>query len=130
MIHLAHAGRVVETGAALIACALVVAGCSGSRPVVALADRVRAANSPLVVRISLNESNLISQAFEGDYDRLRVYLREDASDTQILTFWCSVIVPGGGASMPENTLVIKFENETLPRPAPDACTVSPSPMAS
>ena len=111
--------------AATVALSVSLAGCSGSRPVVALADRVRSANSPIVDEIVLNESNPISQAVEGDFDWLDINLRDDATDAQILEFWCEVIVPGGGPSMNEHTLVIFVGTGIMPRPAEDACATRP-----
>jgi hypothetical protein len=80
--------------AALSAVTLLVACCSG--PGAGIADKIRAANSPIV-----REVQLASAAFpDSSTDAIDVYIVDDASDAQALDLWCTVVVPAGVSQLP------------------------------
>jgi hypothetical protein len=87
------AGRCVAlTG--LTALALLSAGCTG--PGAGIADRIRAADSPIVREVKYGSPGL-----EGGGERVFVYLIDEATDAQALDLWCQVVIPAGaGAATP------------------------------
>lgn len=81
--------------AAIGVLSLLVAGCGG--PGQGIADRIRAANSPIVREVFLSPANLL----EGSGDAVTVYLIDEASDAQAVDLWCNVVVPAGAEQLPK-----------------------------
>jgi hypothetical protein len=80
--------------AALSAVALLVAACSG--PGAGIAERIRAANSPIVREVSFSPA-----AFpDSSADMIVVYLVDDATDAEALDLWCGVVMPAGADQLP------------------------------
>ena len=71
-------------------------------PGVGVADRVRAADSPLVTEVQYLDPNW----FTGKPGEVRIYLEHDATQAEVNAFWCDVVVPAGGEAMPERYLVL------------------------
>jgi hypothetical protein len=80
--------------AAITILAFLVAGCAG--PGQGIADRIRAANSPIVREVYLSAANF----WEGSGDAVKVYLVDEASDAEALELWCTVVLPAGAEELP------------------------------
>ena len=79
-------------GLALVAVvALVAAGCLPG-PGQGIADRIRAADSPLVKEVVLSPA---SPWVGKDYEDVVLYLVDDVTDEAAFDLWCTVIVPAG-----------------------------------
>jgi hypothetical protein len=91
--------------AALAALAALVAGCGG--PGAGIADRIRAANSPIVREVSFSPANPL----EGSGEAIQIYLIDAASDAQALGLWCRVVLPAGAAQMPAGSAQLRKGGE-------------------
>ena len=97
---------------ATLAVALVVAGCtSGPGPGEAIAERIRAANSPIVREVEVSPAN--PWQGEGD-DSIYVYLVEPATEAQALEFWCEVMIPAGVDQLPREQVWLLKGGEPQP----------------
>jgi hypothetical protein len=86
---------------ALTALALLATGCQG--PGTGIADRIRAANSPIVREVLYGSPGL-----EGGGERIFVYLIDEATDAQALDLWCQVVIPAGAEQLgPDNVRLYK-----------------------
>ncbi len=80
--------------AALCAVALLAVGCAG--PGAGIADKIRAANSPIVREVRFVPANPL----EGSEEYIVVYVIDEATDAQALDLWCTVVIPAGAEQMP------------------------------
>jgi hypothetical protein len=72
----------------------LLTGCAG--PGQSIADRIRAANSPIVREVVLSPANF----WEGSGDAVYVYLKEEATEAEALDLWCRVVLPAGAKDLP------------------------------
>jgi hypothetical protein len=77
---------------------LLVAGCAG--PGRGIADRIRAANSPIVREVYLSPAN----AFGGKGDEIQIFVPDNTTEAEKLSLWCEVMLPAGAADMPPGTI--------------------------
>jgi hypothetical protein len=71
--------------------AAVAAGCLPG-PGQDIADRIRAADSPIVKEVVLSPANpLVGK----DYEEVILYLVDDVTDQAAFDLWCTVVVPAG-----------------------------------
>jgi hypothetical protein len=83
---------------AVVLAGLLIAGCAG--PALGIADRIRAANSPIVREVHISPAN----PFGGKPDEVKVYVVDDATEADALALWCEIIVPAGAADMAPGTI--------------------------
>lgn len=98
-------GKVLATAGAL---SVFIASCTG--PGQGIADRIRAANSPLVREVFLSPAN----PWEGSGDAVYVYLKDEATDAQALDLWCNVVIPAGADELPPGRVQVLKGFELLP----------------
>ncbi len=60
-----------------------------------VADRIRSVQSPLVMDVLYRDPN----PWEGQPGEVWVTLGHDTTQTEVDTFWCTVVVPAGGVEM-------------------------------
>jgi hypothetical protein len=75
------------------AIALLAAGCAG--PGAGIAERIRAANSPIVREVIFSPAGL-----EGGGELVTIFVIDAATDAQELDLWCRVVIPAGAAQLP------------------------------
>jgi hypothetical protein len=93
--------RRVRAVTAIGIAALALVACSN--PGAPVAERIRAANSPIVLEVRYAPSNPLGDGGET----LVVLLTDDATEAQALDLWCTVIVPAGGDQLPPSTLYVR-----------------------
>jgi hypothetical protein len=74
---------------------LLAAGCAAGSGQ-AIADRIRATNSPMVREVVLSPANF----WQGSGDAVYVYLTDAATDEEALDLWCTVVYPPGANTLP------------------------------
>ena len=89
--------RLVAAG---VIAALLVAGCAGAGK--GIADRIRAANSPIVKEVDLSPANF----WQGSGDAVHVYLTDAATDEEALDLWCTVVYPPTVDRLPVGQVVL------------------------
>jgi hypothetical protein len=77
---------------------ILAAGCAG--PAQGIADRIRAANSPIVREVHISPAN----PFGGKPDEVKVYIDPKATEADALALWCDVMLPAGATDMPAGTI--------------------------
>jgi hypothetical protein len=82
----------------LVLVSLLAARCAG--PAQGIADRIRAANSPIVREVQISPAN----PFGGKPDEVKVYIYAEATEADALALWCDVMLPAGAADMPAGTI--------------------------
>jgi hypothetical protein len=75
----------------------LVAGCSPS-PGAGVAERIRAANSPVVREVDYGAPN----AIVGVEELLYIYVVDGTTEAQALDMWCNVAVPAGIDQLPSD----------------------------
>jgi len=89
--------RLVATG---VLAGLLVAGCAGAGQ--GIADRIRAANSPIVKEVDLSPANF----WQGSGDAVYVYLTDAATNEEALDLWCTVVYPPAVDRLPPGQVVL------------------------
>jgi hypothetical protein len=67
-----------------------------SRP--GIADRILAANSPIVEDVVVEPPNVVY----GGEEKIFVYLVPEATQEQALSLWCDVVLPAGAAQLSQS----------------------------
>lgn len=93
---------------AVLVAVVVVARAAWFGPAEGVADRIRAANSPIVEEVVLQGPNL----FYGGESKVFVYLVPAATQEQALSLWCDVVLPAGAAQ----AYVRLVKNQMSPTP--------------
>jgi hypothetical protein len=93
---------------ALGAIALLASACAG--PGAGIADRIRAADSPIVREVFYSPSNWLV----GGEERIDVYLINEATDAQAVDLWCTVVIPAGVDQLPPDRLQLWTAGEPGP----------------
>lgn len=83
-------GRLLAAASVL---SLLVAACAG--PGTGIAERIRAANSPIVREVVFSPANF----WEGG--------GEEITDAQALDLWCTVVVPPGAEQLPPGRIQLR-----------------------
>ena len=105
---------------------MLVAGCLG--PGEGIADRIRAANSPIVREVIVTPSNL----FGAKGDEIHIYVVPEATKAEALSLWCDVVLPAGAAQLPPKAVRVYWGERLTPTDALDnpVCPESGSPAPS
>jgi hypothetical protein len=61
-----------------------------------IADRIRAANSPIVREVHLSPASF----WEGSGDEITVFVIDGATEAQVLELWCNGVIPAGAQQLP------------------------------
>ena len=78
------------------ALSLLVAGCGLiPGPGAGIAERIRAANSPIIREVEFSPASPVVDT--GEY--IFVFLNDDATDAQALDLWCTVVIPAGAEQL-------------------------------
>ena len=88
---------------------LLAAGCTAG-PGQGIADRIRAANSPIVREVALSPANF----WQGSGDAVYVYLTDVATDAEALDLWCTVVYPAGADQLPAGQVGLYRGGELQP----------------
>jgi hypothetical protein len=105
--------------AVLAACAVVLVGIAAvtlyltfevPRPGAGIADRIRAANSPLVREVVFEPVGF----GEGGGETITILLVDAATDAQALDLWCRVVLPAGAAQLPSGNVSVYKGGELSP----------------
>ena len=67
-----------------------------------IADRIRAAKSPIVREVDLSPANF----WQGSGDAVHVYLTDAATDQEALDLWCTVVYPPTVDRLPVGQVVL------------------------
>jgi hypothetical protein len=98
--------RIIRGIASVGLLCLMAVACAG--PGQGIADRIRAANSPIVREVSLSPVSF----WQGNTtDLIIVYLIDEASDAQALDFWCDVVIPAGAEQLPPGKVDLRKGGE-------------------
>jgi hypothetical protein len=84
----------VKPAAILVVLACFATGCLPTRGQ-AIADRIRAANSPIVRQVDLSPANPLL----GRGDEVFVFITDAATDAEALDLWCLVVLPAGAREL-------------------------------
>jgi hypothetical protein len=79
---------------------LIAFGCAG--PARGIADRIRAANSPIVREVYVSPAN----PFGGKGDEIQVFVADNTREAQKLSLWCEVMLPAGAPDMLPGTVMV------------------------
>ncbi len=86
---------------ALFVLSLLVAGCAG--PGQGIAERIRAANSPIVREVQYYPQEFPSSRKEHIY----IFVVDEATEAEVLQLWCDVVLPAGAAHLPNEVALLK-----------------------
>ena len=78
---------------------VTAAGCLG--PGQGIADRIRAADSPLIQEVKLTPPNPLG----GNGEHLYIYVVPETTQAQALALWCDVVLPAGAGQLAEVRLL-------------------------
>ncbi len=97
-----HVSRLLALGIIVAVClvGIVWAWSAYVGPGPGVADRIRAANDPLVVRVEYHDPNLFRRG------EVSITLVHGATRDEVNTFWCGVVVPAGGGEMYRERLLV------------------------
>ena len=87
-------------------------------PSAAVADRIRVSQSDLIVAVEYYDPNILNIALDGGQDQVRVRIRRGTSETAASGFWCDVVVPAGGASLPKGRVYMLYDDTQGGDPIP------------
>jgi hypothetical protein len=111
LIALGVLGVVVTVVVVLFIALFVWSATTVPHPGAPVAERIRAANSPIVLEVRYYPGIFGS---ESTLDTLVVMLTDDATDAQALDFWCTVVVPAGGDQLPPHILRVEQGEKKWP----------------
>jgi hypothetical protein len=94
--------RRARAAAAAAAIALAASACV-SPPGAPVADKIRAANSPIVREVRYVPARFGASVVE---DSITVILVDGTTEAQAADLWCTVIVPAGGDLLPPGALYV------------------------
>src|SRR4051812_23382290 len=75
-----------------------------------IADRIRAAKSPIVRDVVVSPANF----WQGSGDAVYIYLVDAATDQDALDLWCGVVYPPGSVTLPPGHVVMYKGGEPQP----------------
>jgi hypothetical protein len=100
------------TGVVILLVALFVfTAMSTPHPGAPVAERIRAADSPIVLEVRYQPAVFGASIVQ---DSLVVMLTDDATEAQALDLWCTVIVPAGGDRIAPDILRVEQGEKTWP----------------
>jgi hypothetical protein len=79
----------------LVAAATTIVSACGPKPAEVVVEKVRAADSPIVVKVHASLGSFLV----GGPDVVGIYLTADATDAQVRDLWCGVAVPAGAVRL-------------------------------
>ena len=104
-------GVVVFAAAALFVGLFVLTAISTPHPGAPVAEKIRAADSPIVLEVQYQPAIFGADVVE---DSLVVVLTDGATEAQALDLWCTVIVPAGGDQLPHDMLYVEQGEKPVP----------------
>jgi hypothetical protein len=100
---------------------VVVAACSN--PGAPVAEKIKAANSPIVREVRYSPATFGASVSQ---DSLIVVLVDGATDAQAIDLWCTVILPAGGDQLPSGVLQVNQGENLIVLPYPTTLAGEPS----